>query len=239
MHATTRRFTAIVSGLLTTAALALADASPALAALTVVSPGEEVDYINPTGGNQFCTIGYVYTGADMHTYAVTAGHCRSNPTSVYARDTRSGLTGNVVRTAFEPPPSGGADYALIDFNTNSLPSAFIADNHTLFTDDHPEPQIGQTVCRSGVSSGQHCGQIAAAQGEDQYLTTGMPTSIPGDSGGPVWTRTSQGNARIIGIWLGEKTTAAVQQYGCFASLSSGLRALGAPDRLGQNSSSPE
>ena len=65
MHATTRRFAAIVSGLLTTAALALADASPALAALTVVSPGEEVDYINPTGGNQFCTIGYVYTGADI------------------------------------------------------------------------------------------------------------------------------------------------------------------------------
>ena len=239
MHATTRRFTAIVSGLLTTAALALADASPALAALTVVSPGEEVDYINPTGGNQFCTIGYVYTGADMHTYAITAGHCRSNPTSGYARDTRSGLTGNVVRTVFEPPPSGGADYALIDFNTNSLPSAFIANNHTFFTDDHPEPQIGQTVCRSGVSSGQHCGQIAAAQGEDQYLTTGMPTSIPGDSGGPVWTRTSQGNARIIGIWLGEKTSAADQQYGRFASLSSGLRALGAPDRLGQNCSSAE
>ncbi len=239
MHATTRRFTAIVSGLLTTAALALADASQALAALTVVSPREEVDYINPTGGNQFCTIGYVYTGADMHTSAITAGHCRPNPPSGYARDTRSGLTGNFVRTVFEPPRSGGADYALIDFNTNSLPSAFIADNHTLFTDDHPEPQIGQTVCRSGVSSGQHCGQIAAAQGEDQYLTTGMPTSIPGDSGGPVWTRTSQGNARIIGIWLGKKTTAAGQQYGRFASLSSGLRALGAPNRLGQNSSSPE
>ena len=50
MHATTRRFTAIVSGLLTTAALALADASPALAALTVVSPVEEVDYISPSGG---------------------------------------------------------------------------------------------------------------------------------------------------------------------------------------------
>jgi hypothetical protein len=43
-----------------------------------------------------------------------------------------------------------------------------------FTDDHPEPQIGETVCRIGVSSGQHCGQIAAGQGEDQYLTTLAP-----------------------------------------------------------------
>ena len=140
MHTTTRRFVAIVLGLLTTAALALAGSPPSHAALTLVSPGEEVDYINPGGGGQFCTIGYVYTGADFHTYAITAGHCRANPTSGYARDKRSGLTGNFVRSVFEPPRSGGADYALIDFNTNSLPSVLIADNHTPFTDDHPEPQ---------------------------------------------------------------------------------------------------
>ena len=239
MCTTTHRFAAIVSGLLTTAALVLAGSPSSHAALTVVSPGEEVDYINPAGGNQFCTIGYVYTGVDFHTYAITAGHCRANPASGYARDTPSGLTGDFVRTVFAPPRSGGADYALIDFSTNSLASAFIVDNHMPFTDDHPEPKIGETVCRIGVSSGQHCGQIAAGQGEDQYLTTGMPPSIPGDSGGPVWTRTLHGFPQIIGIWLGEKTTAAGQEYGRFASLSSGLRALNAPGRLGQNSSSPE
>ncbi|MEE6140585.1 serine protease [Mycobacterium sp. 050128] len=239
MPTTPRRLAAIASGLLATAALSLAGSPPSHAALTVISPGEEVDYINPAGANKFCTIGYVYTGADMHTYAITAGHCRSNPTAGYARDKRNGLTGDFVRTVFEPPRSDGADYALIDFSTNSLASVFIVDNHTLFTDDHPEPEIGETVCRNGVSSGQHCGQIAAAQGQDQYLTTGMPPSIPGDSGGPVWTPTSQGHARIIGIWLGEKTTAAGQEYGRFASLSSGLRALNAPRRLGQNASSPE
>jgi hypothetical protein len=238
MRSPTRRLPAAVAGLLSTAALALASSPTSHAALTVVSPGEEVDYINPAGRNQFCTIGYVYTGTDMHTYAITAGHCRADPAAGYARDKRNGLTGEFVRTVFEPPRSGGADYALIDFSTSSLASAFIENNHTLFTDDHPEPEIGETVCRLGVSSGQHCGQIVATQGEDQYLTTGMPPSIPGDSGGPVWTPTVQGNARIIGIWLGEKTTAAGQDYGRFASLSSGLRALNAPGRLGQNSNSP-
>jgi hypothetical protein len=236
---TTRRFTATVAGLLTTAALA--GSPPCHAAPTVVSPGEEVDYINPGGHSQLCTIGYVYTGTDMHTYAVTAGHCRSEPTSGYARAKRTGLTGDFVRTVFEPPGSGGSDYALIDFTTNSLASSFIEGNQgtrTMFTDDHPEPQIGQTVCRMGVSSGQHCGQITAAHGDDQYLTTGMPPSIPGDSGGPVWTPTDQGNARIIGIWLGEKTTATGQAYGRFTSLPSGLRALNAPGRLGQSSNSP-
>jgi V8-like Glu-specific endopeptidase len=53
----------------------------------------------------------------------------------------------------------------------------------------------------------------------------MPTSIPGDSGGPVWIRNADGYAHIIGIWLGEKTTAAAVQYGRFASLTEGLQLL--------------
>ncbi|ASL12336.1 serine protease (plasmid) [Mycobacterium europaeum] len=239
MRTTTHRSAATVASLAAAAALALTSSPSSHAALTVVSPGDEVDYINPGGRNQFCTIGYVYTGADMHTYAITAGHCRADSRAGYARDKRNGLTGDFVRSVFEPPRSGGADYALIDFSTNSLASAFITDHRMPFIDGYPEPQIGETVCRMGVSSGQQCGQITASQGEDQYLTTGMPPSIPGDSGGPVWTSTAHGFPQIIGIWLGEKTTAAGQEYGRFASLSSGLRALNAPGRLGQNSSSPE
>lgn len=239
MRTAARRLTATAAGLLTTAALALGGSPCSHASPTVVSPGEEVDYINSARPNQFCTIGYVYTGADMHTYAITAGHCRTDPASGYARDKNNGITGDFVRTVSAPPRSGGADYALIDFSSNSLASAFIVNHRMPFMDGHPEPQIGENVCRMGVSSGQQCGQIAAGQGEDQYLTTGMPPSIPGDSGGPVWTPTAHGFPQIIGIWLGEKTTAAGQEYGRFASLSSGLRALNAPGRLGQNSSSPE
>jgi hypothetical protein len=55
----------------------------------------------------------------------------------------------------------------------------------------------------------------------------MPASLPGDSGGPVWTRTGDSFAQIIGIWLGEKTTAAGQEYGRFASLAAGLQLLSA------------
>ncbi|MCV7075813.1 hypothetical protein AWC27_00730 [Mycobacterium szulgai] len=64
---------------------------------------------------------------DFHTYALTAGHCRANPASGYARDKPSGLTGDFARTVFAPPRTGGLDYALIDFGTNSLASAFITD----------------------------------------------------------------------------------------------------------------
>ncbi len=218
--------TRLGAGIITTLLASAAPAAPppSNAATITVSPGDQIDYVSPTANTQFCTIGYVYSAADLHTYAVTAGHCRSTP-SGYARDSRSGLTGNFVRTIVEPPPSGGADYGLIDFGIRSLPSAFIGDTAT--TDDHPQPHIGQSVCHTGISSGRHCGQIAASQGEDQYLTTGMPASISGDSGGPVWTRSANGYAQIIGIWLGEKTAAAGDEYGRFASLATGLRMLSA------------
>ena len=159
---------------------------------------------------------------DLHTYAITAGHCRTTAAG-YARDNRSGLTGGFVRAIVDPPISGGADYGLIDFGIRSLPLSFIGDTPT--ANDHPQPRIGQLVCHTGVSSGQHCGRIVAAHGDDQFLTQGMPASIPGDSGGPVWIRNADDCAHIIGIWLGEKTSAAGVQYGRFASLTEGLQLL--------------
>jgi hypothetical protein len=222
MHTTIRLAAGIITAVVATAALAEPGASNA--ALNVISPGDQVDYVTANTNTQFCTIGYAYSGPGFHTYAVTAGHCR-NSDSGYARDIRTGLTGHFVHTVVEPPRSGGPDYGLIDFGRDSVPSVFMGD--TPYTDGHPQPQVGQSVCHTGVTSGQHCGQIAAAQGEDQYLTTGMPASLPGDSGGPVWTRTAHGFAQIIGIWLGQKTTAAGREYGRFASLATGLQLLSA------------
>lgn len=226
MHTMTRLAAGITTALLEAAGLAapaLAAPAPSNTALTTISPGDQVDYVTPNANTKFCTIGYVYSGPDFHTFAVTAGHCR-NSASGYARDTRTGLTGDFVRSIVEPPRSGGADYGLIDFGRNSVPSVFMRD--TPYTDDHPQPQVGQLVCHTGVTSGQHCGQITATQGQNQYLTTGMPASLPGDSGGPVWTRSAHGFVQIIGIWLGEKVTAAGQEYGRFASLATGLQLLG-------------
>lgn len=218
------------SGILSTILLAVAVLATAPQAtaepIATIEPGERIDYINGvTGGkNQFCTIGHVYTGRDLHVYAVTAGHCR-NSESGYVLSKRNGQTGTFLRTLVKPPSVGGPDYGLIDFGTGPLAGAYIGDIPTSYT--HPEPEPGQTVCRSGVSSGQQCGPIVGRHG-DQYLTTGMSTSVPGDSGAPVWSRTSGGRAQIIGIWLGEKISGATHtEYGRFASLAEGLRVLAA------------
>ena len=136
MHNTIRLAAGIITAVVTTAALAEPGASNA--ALTMISPGDQVDYVTANANTQFCTIGYVYRGPDLHTYAVTAGHCRSS-TSGYARDTRTGLPGNFVRTVVEPPRSGGGDYALIDFGRNSLPSAFLYGRHPHHRRSPPAP----------------------------------------------------------------------------------------------------
>lgn len=158
------------------AALALAVAAvghpaPASAAVAMVSPGDRIDTPN------VCTIAYTYTGTNDHTYAITAGHCANGkPVS----DHSSGATGIFVASVVDPPRSGGADYGLIDFGPHTFALGFIG-NRPVAANDHPQVRPGQTVCRAGITTGQQCGTIAAAYGDHQYLTTGMPSSRGGDS----------------------------------------------------------
>jgi hypothetical protein len=62
MHTTIRLAAGIITAVVATAALAEPGASNA--ALTVISPGDQVDYITSTT-TQFCTIGYAYSGPDF------------------------------------------------------------------------------------------------------------------------------------------------------------------------------
>jgi streptogrisin B len=58
------------------------------------------------------------------------------------------------------------------------------------------------------------------------MTVDMPASVPGDSGGPVWVNDDDGQAHIIGIWLGEKASAdSGRRYGRFAGLRAALTIL--------------
>ena len=63
MHTTIRLAAGIITAVVATAALAEPGASNA--ALTVISPGDQVDYVTANTNTQFCTIGYAYSGADF------------------------------------------------------------------------------------------------------------------------------------------------------------------------------
>jgi len=204
------------------AALLLA-APTSNALLPSISPGDRIDYISDHQSQTFCTLGYVYTGPDDHVYGVTAGHCQPDMPG-YMRDQNSGTRGTFVRATVAPDHTGGPDYGLIDFGRRVMAVPFIG-NTPVSSDTVPTPRLGQTICHTGVSSGEHCGTIARTYGADQYLTTGMPASIGGDSGGPVWYRDDSGAAHVLGIWLGEKTGSAGERFGRFAALTRGLAAL--------------
>ena len=209
------RAAAVIGAALTAAALTTGP--PAGAARISVSPGDRIT------SPDVCTIAHTYTGRDGRAYALTAGHCHTSGGHT-VRDERTGATGTFVRTAVDPPGSGGADYGLIDFGVRTLALTFIG-NQPIAPHDHPRPRPGQTVCRTGVATGQHCGTVLATHGQDQYLTTGMPPSRGGDSGGPVWMLRSDGYAQVVGIWLGGRKNRSGDDNGRFASLAAGIDTL--------------
>jgi hypothetical protein len=192
-------------------AAAVAPAPTVAAATNTVSPGDRIDTVEG-----FCTIGYTYNGTDGHAYAITAGHCATR-TGQRVTDSDTGADGAIVRAVVDADGSGGADYGLIDFGKRTLALPFIG-NYPLAT-GRRGAQPGQPICHTGASSGQQCGHVADSYGPDQYLTTDdMPRSIPGDSGGPVWTLRDDGSAEVIGIWLGGRRTFGGHDAGRFAVL---------------------
>jgi hypothetical protein len=208
------------------AAASILGATPeAHATAASIGPGDRIDYVTADGSESFCTTGYVYTGTNGHAYAITAGHCQADEPGHVVEET-TGATGRFINAVVAPPRSGGPDYGLIDFGPHV---ANHPANDTIdFASDIRPPvvEVGQEVCHLGVSSGTHCGTVAYSYGDDQFMTTGMPASVPGDSGGPVWVTDGDGRAHIVGIWLGEKSSAdSSRRYGRFASLRAALDIL--------------
>lgn len=203
----------------------VATATPAQAVAAAISPGDRIDYMTDEGSASFCTVGYVYSGANGHAYAITAGHCQTDDPG-HVLDGSATVTGRFVDSLVAPPRSGGPDYGLIDFGPAVTPRSVIGDEIAVAAAEPPAVELGQTVCRLGVSSGHHCGTVAYRYGDDQFLTTGMPASVPGDSGGPVWISDHHDQAHIVGIWLGEKSSAGGERrYGRFASLRAAIDIL--------------
>ena len=155
-----------------------------------------------------CTLGYTFTEPTSGiAYGITAGHCNEGRSS-HVEDRTTGAIGHVVLTAADPGDPLADDYGLIDFGANSAGTTM-----------YGMPVIGMAsinernaICHDGIRTGIACGQLGDRFIGPQYLTTGMPQSIPGDSGGPVWQISTTG-AVIVGIWLGEHIDAHGTHYG--------------------------
>ena len=194
--------------------------APAARAVTerAISPGHAIRYITP-GSATTCTLAFAFS-THGDTYGVTAGHCVAEPGG-YVVDVPSGYRGSVVSFDYNPTRRGN-DFALIHFGRSPLAASLLGASVDAVT----APATDRPICHTGVSSGTSCGQLSGQYGRNQYLTTEV-NDVPGDSGGPVWTRYGIDDITIVGIWLGSHIDHDGTTDGRFYPLDYALTQLGA------------
>lgn len=131
-------------------------------------------------GNARCSIGFAVEGG-----FVTAGHCGSEGTEVSGHNQVA--MGSVAGSSFP-----GDDHAWVSVNSDWTPQPLVNDydGGSVTVAGSEEAAVGASVCRSGSTTGWHCGEIQAkdqtvnyAEGTVYGLTMTSVCAEPGDSGG--------------------------------------------------------
>ncbi|MFD2797683.1 S1 family peptidase [Promicromonospora vindobonensis] len=139
-------------------------------------------FINVIGGNAYyiggsrCSVGFSATGG-----FVTAGHCGSR-----------GATTSQPSGTFQVSSFPGNDYAYVNVGSDDNPVGSVNNYNggTVNVAGSSAAAVGATVCRSGSTTGWHCGTIQALnasvtypQGTVSGLIRTNVCAEPGDSGG--------------------------------------------------------
>ncbi|MGW1560476.1 trypsin-like serine protease [Streptomyces sp. NPDC002144] len=144
--------------------------------------GGDAYYIDATAR---CSIGFSVTKGTQRGF-VTAGHCgRSGAKTTGFDQTDQGT--------FRASTFPGKDMAWVGVNANwtATPDVKADNGQTVQVAGSAEALVGASVCRSGSTSGWHCGTIQQtdatvnyAEGTVNGLTQTNVCAEPGDSGGP-------------------------------------------------------
>ncbi|MEV4624907.1 S1 family peptidase [Micromonospora sp. NPDC049523] len=154
------------------------------------STDNPVPYLDIRGGERywigpyFCSVGFAVTGG-----FVTAGHCGSVGESVVHNNGTS--MGSFAGSTF----GQAGDFAWVATNGSWVPQPWInhhdGSNFTIV--GQQSAPLGTTVCRSGSTTGWHCGRVEGLNQTVSYASVGVTvtglteTTVcaqGGDSGGP-------------------------------------------------------
>jgi streptogrisin C len=133
-------------------------------------------------GTARCSIGFAVQGG-----FVTAGHCGAVGTKTF--DSAQKPQGTVVASTFP----GNADFGVVTANAGVTLRPFVDDfnGDALPVAGHTEAPVGAAICRSGSTTGTHCGVVEAKNQTVNYpegsvtgLTQTTVCAEGGDSGGP-------------------------------------------------------
>ena len=144
--------------------------------------GAQPYFISLDGGTARCSIGFAVEGG-----FVTAGHCGTpgDQTAGFNQQAQGQVTASVF--------PGDADMGVVKVNADWTPQPFVDDfnGNALPVAGSTEAPVGAAVCRSGSTTGTHCGTILAKNQTVNYpegtvtgLTQTNACAEGGDSGGP-------------------------------------------------------
>ncbi|MGH3735169.1 MAG: S1 family peptidase [Micromonosporaceae bacterium] len=167
------------------------------------------------GGGYRCSLGFNVVKGGTY-YFLTAGHCGKVAKTWYTNSSHSTLIGPTMGYSFP-----GNDYALVRYDNASLshPGGFTEAN----------AYVGESVKRTGSTTGTHSGTVTALNVTVRYVGGGtvrgmIQTTVcaePGDSGGPLYdgskalgiTSGGSGDCRRGGTTFYQPVPEAAGKYG--------------------------
>jgi streptogrisin C len=166
------------------------------------------------GSGLRCSVGFSAVGSDGSPYMLTAGHCTANPGTVsgYSR----APLGAIRDSVFDDRGDYG-DVAVTSGQWALRPWVNTYDGGNVTVTGSMEADIGTSVCRSGSTTGWHCGvvqdtnvTVAYPQGIVSNLTMTDVCAEPGDSGGS-WVSGDQAQGMTSG-GLGDCTSGGTTYF---------------------------
>lgn len=159
--------------------------------------------IRTTSGSR-CSGGFNTRSGSGNRYLITAGHCTD------LGGTWSGPGGTIGPVAASSFP--GNDYGAIRISSSAAASTALVDRYSSGSDvtvtGAATATVGMAVCRSGSTTGWHCGSVTGTnqtvcypQGCVYQMIRTNVCAEPGDSGGSLVTNTGT-RVRAVGLTSG-------------------------------------
>ncbi|MET7283427.1 S1 family peptidase [Kribbella sp. NPDC005582] len=178
------------------------------------------------GGQYRCSLGFNVRNSAGAYYFITAGHCGNIASSWYANSSKTTLLGTVTGSSFP-----GNDYAIVKYSTSYTNHPGTVDLYNGSSQDITSAgnaTVGQSVRRSGSTTGVHSGSVTATNATVNYAegtVTGLiRTNVcaeGGDSGGALFAGTvalgltsgGSGNCSSGGTTFFQPVTEVLSRYG--------------------------
>ena len=180
--------------------------------------GGEAYYINETSR---CSIGFSVTDGSRQGF-VTAGHCGAPGDATAGHD-------RTDQGTFQGSSFPGNDYGWVATNGDWTATPYVkGPNGDVTVAGSAQAPVGSSVCRSGSTTGWHCGTIEQhdvtvqyGQGDVVGLTRTTVCAEPGDSGGPYIsgdqaqgvTSGGSGNCTVGGTTFFQPVNPILEAYG--------------------------